>query len=139
MYKDPGILCATPTDIFFNGFRPNQKPFCGCWGCLASLRSCKHLPAHLQPPRGWADGGRPRALRPDHFEVPLCGQAACTNDAPMWCDRRSRTGQEGRYTIGARSPDSSAPGIPDAEAAVGELVKKTYIIHGSWPEIKLER
>ena len=76
MYKDPGILCATPTDIFFNGFRPNQKPFCGCWGCLASLRSSEHLPARPQPPRGWADGGRPRGLRPDHSRVPpvsACG------------------------------------------------------------------
>ena len=45
--------------------------------------------------------------------------AACTGDAPMWCDRRSRTGQEGRDTIGEQLPDSPAPGIPDAEAAVG--------------------
>ena len=65
---------------------PNQKPFRGCWGCLASLRSCEHLPARLQPPRGWADGGRPRGLRPDHSRVPPVDPAACTGDAPMWCD-----------------------------------------------------
>jgi hypothetical protein len=59
-------------------------------------------------------------LRPDHFEVPLCGQAACTADAPMWCDGRRRKGREARHTIGGRAADSPAPEIPDA--AVGELV-----------------
>ena len=104
---------------------PNQKPFCGCWGCLASLRSCEHLPARLQPPRGWADGGRPRGLRPDHFRVPPQpprGVAACTTDAPMWCDGGGLRGRAGRHTIGAQREDSSAPENPGEAHAVGELV-----------------
>ena len=106
------------------------------FGIAKELRAPPSPPPTPPGVGGWGTtaGASPRPL-----PGAACGQAACTADAPMWCDRRSRTGQEGRYTIGGQPPGSSAPGIPDAEAAVGELVKKTYIIHGSWPEIKLER
>ena len=101
---------------------PNQKPFRGCWGCLASLRSCEHPPARLQPPRGWADGGRPRGLRPGHSRVPPVDPAACTGDAPMWCDGGGLRGRAGRYTIGARGDDSSAPARKFRTSAVEGLI-----------------
>jgi hypothetical protein len=112
---------------------PNQKPFCGCWGCLASLRSCEHLPARLQPPRGWADGGRPRGHCPDHSRVPPVGQAACTGDAPMWCDGGGLRGRARRDTIRGQPADSSAPENPGEAHAVEGLVKKTYIIKKELP------
>ena len=78
-------------------------------------------------------------LRPDHSRVPPVDPAACTADAPMWCDGGGLRGRAGRYTTGARGDDSSAPENPGEAHAVEGLVKKAYIIHGSWPEIKLER
>jgi hypothetical protein len=106
---------------------PNQKPFCGCWGCLASLRSCKHLPARCQPPRGWADGGRPRGIRPDHFRVPPVDPAPARTNAPMWCDGGGLRGRAGRYIIGDQIPDSSAPARKLETSAVGELVRRRIL------------
>jgi hypothetical protein len=73
MYKDPGILCATPTDIFSTDFDPTKSRFAG-WGCLASLRSCEHLPARLQPPPGVGGWGTSAGVSPR----PLPGAA------PWW-------------------------------------------------------
>jgi hypothetical protein len=129
---DVGLQCITYTARFPQDTSPQYPTESGpahgrfvglvAW---ASPRSCKHLPARPQPPRGWADGSRPRGLRSDHFQVPVRGGAACTADAPMWCDGGSRKGRERRHTIGARSPDSSAPETPVPAAAVGELVSET--------------
>ena len=102
----------------------------GVFGVAKELRAPTSPPPTPPGVGGWrrTAGASPRPLpgaRPRWQH--------CTTDASMWCNRRSRTGQEGRYTIGDQIPDSPAPEIPDAEAAVGELVKKTYIIKKELP------
>ena len=61
------------------------------------------------------------------------GQAACTADAPMWCDGGGLRGPVGRDTIRGQPADSSAPENPGEAHAVEGLVKKTYIIKKELP------
>ena len=91
----------------------------GVFGVAKELRAPGSAPPTPPGVGGWGTtaGASPRPL-----PGAACGSGCLNDDAPMWCDRRSRTGLEGRNTIGARGDDSSAPGVPDAEAAVGYLI-----------------
>jgi hypothetical protein len=57
------MFYALSTDQKFNGFRPYPVPLRGCWGCVASPRSCEHLQARLHPPPRGGRMERPRVLR----------------------------------------------------------------------------
>ena len=59
--------------------------------------------------------------------------AACTADAPMWCDRLGLRGRARRDTIGARGDGSSAPEKAGEAHAVEGLVNETYIIKKELP------
>jgi hypothetical protein len=122
------------------GIWPNPLPFRGCWACVASPRSCEHLPACLQPPgsgrmeddRGGFAPTTPRCR--SEGALPGCGTAGGGGaKAHAGTARRHRNANEGvaealRFN---RSSDvvaealrcnENAKGVP-TQAAKGQKIR----------------
>ena len=124
---------------FFQRISTQPKAVLRVLGVFGVAKELRAPPSPPPTPPGVGGWGTTAGASPRPLPGAACGSGACTADAPMWCDGRTAKPQAGRHTIWARSPDSPAPARKFRTSAVGELVKKTYIIQGSWPEIKLER
>jgi hypothetical protein len=129
LYAAPGQLLRSvwPSTMYIDpGFGPTHtQPKAvsrvhGCWGCVASLRSCEHLQTRLQPPpQGWADGG-----------------LACSQGGGGRCNAVPPIGRARRHAIGARSTRAMAPENPDRTSAVAEILRPR--LFGSGPRLTVD-
>ena len=123
---------------FFQRISTQPKAVLRVLGVFGVAKELRAPPSPPPTPPGVGGWGTTAGDSPRPLPGAAGGPAACTNDAPMWCNGGGLRGRVGRHAICGRAADSLAPENPGEAHAVGELIRKTVRLSGSWPEIKLK-